>query len=114
MVVRVVPFTEWWRWTARFRRTGFWVFSWGGNGWILSFGLRCGLRVWRRLSLTLVGVGTFERPRAPCGSPWMLVRFVFVVAVVLAGAAAGETWETLAFEVGDHVPKWGGLVVVAY
>lgn len=114
MVVRVVPFTEWYWWTARFRWTGFRVFSWGGNGRILCFGLRCGLRVWRGMSLALMGVGTFERPRAPSCYPWMFVRFVFVVAVVLAGAAAGETWETLAFEVGDHVPEWGGLVVVVY
>lgn len=80
----------------------------------MRFGLWCGFIVGSSLSLTMMGVGTFERPRIPCGGPWAFARFVCMVAIVLAGAAAGETREALAFELGDHVPEWGSLIVVTY
>jgi len=50
-----------------------------------------------------------ERPLVPGVVVGGIVGFGVAVAV-----AEGRMVEALAFEVGDPVPEWGGLIVVAY
>lgn len=112
-----MTFAEGWRWAARFRGTGL-PFLCGSKDWWVSYFCFCFWRGWGvggvlSLGTTMVLTGR-EAEWAPGSAPWIVVRFVFVVGIVIAIAAAGKAWEALAFEVGNHVPEGGGLIVVAY